>query len=372
MQKKVLLPFALVGLGFVAGMTYPRISKDVKVQYTQKNFDSGCYFSDSGNNEPLFKLDGKVFRLNELSKENQTEFYQAKFNAYKSVAGFVDELAARQALATSSTQGSPATASATDAEIKATYDKWVAAGQIPKGQSLEQASERIANALNESNVRAAIHGEMLRNRAANKVVTLVEPPCAPKMEIPVAGMPVKGNRSSSSQLVYFIDYSCFSCRAEYKELEQTLARHASDLHMVQIPVAADSASLSGKLARVGHCALQQGEDKFWKFHNAVVAKNHVDFHEANKTPQSQEKFVESNAQLAELSADWKECANSSASADAVQKFKPFVKGYSPDSAALFFLNGHMLTLRPSLNFSTGLDEIFGKKTEMAAKPEAAK
>lgn len=63
MQKKVVLPIVLVALGFVAGVTYPRISKDVKVQYTQKNFDRGCYFSENSNNDPIFKLDDKVFRF---------------------------------------------------------------------------------------------------------------------------------------------------------------------------------------------------------------------------------------------------------------------------------------------------------------------
>ena len=173
MQKKVLLPVALVAIGFVAGLTYPHISKDVKVQYIQQNFDKSCYFSNSDNSDPLFKLDGKVFRFNELSKENQTEFYQAQFTAYKSVAGFVDELAARQQLANSKT---PA-ATATESEIKTTYDKWIQAGQIPKDQTFAQAHDRIATALNDSMERAAIHGEMLKNRAGNKVVALVEPPC---------------------------------------------------------------------------------------------------------------------------------------------------------------------------------------------------
>lgn len=83
--------------------------------------------------------------------------------------------------------------------------------------------------------------------------------------------PVLGNPDAPVTIVEYGAYGCTACQAWHRAgiVEQLLAEYPGQVKFVYRDFPVIAPSYSRMAARTAQCALDQGNDAFWDFHNAV-------------------------------------------------------------------------------------------------------
>ncbi len=88
--------------------------------------------------------------------------------------------------------------------------------------------------------------------------------------------PVIGSESAAVTIVEFADFGCPSCRAWHNAgiRERVLDRYGEQVRFVwkDFPVITP---FSPQAAQAGQCALDQGQDAFWAFHDLVFSRGDI-------------------------------------------------------------------------------------------------
>jgi protein-disulfide isomerase len=227
----------------------------------------------------------------------------------------------------------------TEDEIKQLYEANKA--RLPQGMTYEQVKPDIEKFVTSQKMQAAVHEKMDALRAGGKFKLLLPAPVAPVVALDLKGFPAKG--LAANTLVEASDYLCPHCQQSQPEVDATVKELGDKVKFVQVNYSLNPDGLSGVLARGAYCAQQQGDEAFWKYHEAAfktaVAKGWKTSDPAAKEPLA-EVATAAGIDGAKLDAcvDTPE-AKSFVSAAADQFQKAGVSG-----TPTFFLNGRKLSL----------------------------
>jgi protein-disulfide isomerase len=256
--------------------------------------------------EPLFELDGKVWSSNTLPKNMLFDYYGFEKNLYDAKKQFILKSALRIALSHDSGKmqelpqlqnlliGSPID----DAVAKNYYDSAVRSNgaAIFSGQSFEKVKNLIKMQLAFQKSNEIIDKKLEEMLSANRIKILLPALIGPPVEMDLALFPVRGNKNSEITFVEIGDYADGKSRKNEEELKKIVQKYANKVKFVSVNFPQDNYGLSGYYAKASYCAQEQGEEKFWGFHDKLFDLPHPDSETSESelkgnTPQNEQKPI---------------------------------------------------------------------------------
>jgi len=227
--------------------------------------------------QALFELDGKVYTDKDIGTEIQSQTYDIRFEAYERLTNTLTQYALQKSLAKEKgkDQSDPLprldelvdVAPPSDEEAKSLYE--ANKSRFPEGTSFEQLRPDIDRYLKNQKLSDQIRNKSEELKNSQRFRILVAMPVAPKVNIDITPFVAKGPSSAANTLVEVADYLCPHCQAAAIEMDQIVKDLGNKVRFVPVPYSLRNETLSGSLARGAYCAKQQGDEAFWKYHEAA-------------------------------------------------------------------------------------------------------
>ena len=156
----------------------------------------------------------------------------------------------------------------TEEQQRQFFERLKAAGQIPPDTKFEDLKDRIAQAMvgqqRQGQVQTVIRD---LQKQANLKLDLPQP----RVEVAAEG-PSRGPKDAKVTIVEFSDFECPYCGAAHDTVEKVMNDYAGKVRLVYRQFPLSFHPHAAKAAEASLCALDQGEGKFWEFHD-VLFKN---------------------------------------------------------------------------------------------------
>ena len=295
-----------------------------------------------------FSYEGKTYSTSTLPTQVQTNLYQAEMETYNQKMAVVREFAVRLALAQeqkkfTSVDKLPSIedllppGEVSDDQAKAFFE--ANKDKIPPGTTYEQLAGRIKELLANEGRGKTFEATWQKLTTEKKLTLLVKEPQAPVVNVPTDGFPAAGD-SSKNVLVEISDYLCPHCQEVAPAMKALKEKHGKDLKVVQINFALRPDKLSGAMVEGAFCASKQGNDAFWKYHEAAFSKSWGTF--ADDYDLAKVKPIAEAAGL--KIAEWEECLKTEEPKQFLTKAKDVVNGLGVTGTPTFFLNNKRINV----------------------------
>ncbi len=318
---------------------------------------------------PLLKVDGKVYSTAELPGDSAMEYYMLENNIFTAKQNFANQVAIRIALAKDAQKQVDAKSlpklnevlpggKVSETEAKQYYDSLIA--QMGKtvfgGQSFEQVRGQLISRMEQQKLASIVNTKVQELQTGGRIQFLLAPPKAPSVSLNIAQYPARGNLNSTVTLVEVADYLCPHCRESEPAIENLYKEFGTKVKFVYVSYPLAPNGLSGTLSRGAFCASKQGNEQFWKFHDAAFQ---VPW-DKNQVPKGEEptayynKVAGTIAQSVGLNNnDFSTCLSSAAAQDYVKNTQDIFnesKGFQ--GTPTFYLNNQLVQVNPEQLEST--------------------
>lgn len=226
-----------------------------------------------GDSKALFRVNGQVYTEQDLPADVRSLIFEARHEAFERLQNILGQFSLQLALAKDKNKDVKLddlppmenlldVQKPTDEEVKALFEANKA--RLPPGMTFEQVKSDIERFVTQQKTQEAMRNKRSELEAKGQVAILLEAPTAPVVELNLAGFPTKGKGSNT--VVEAADYLCPHCQEFYGEVVAMTEALSDKIRLVPINYALNPEGLSGMLARGAYCALQQGDEAFWKYH----------------------------------------------------------------------------------------------------------
>jgi len=233
------------------------------------------------------------------------------------------------------------------------YNKFVAEKHIPESQITPQIKERINAYLQNQKKQDLVQDYIAKLTKAHPVEVYFT---KPKMmvNVEVGDAPIWGKKDASVTIVEFSDFQCPFCSRAAETVNELKKKYNGKIKIAfktfPLPMHHDAMPA----AEAALCINEQGEDKFWKYHDELF-KNQEKLDAANLA-----KYAK------DVGADTKkfdDCVKANKYKDAVQKNTSYGETIGVKSTPTFFINGQLVSgAVPIEQFSEIIDdELVAKK-----------
>jgi protein-disulfide isomerase len=193
-------------------------------------------------------------------------------------------------------------------------------------------------------------------RSKSKVIVRLPALPVTRVQVNVAGAPVRGEEKAPVTIVKFEDFQCPFCRQAQPTFTALEARYADKVKVVHRDFPIDSIHpLARRAAEAARCANAQGQ--FWKYHDKLYS--------VGLTPDPNQLSALAKETGLDVTA-FDSCLSSGQFKAAVQKDLEQGQQLGITGTPAFFINGRMIVgAQPLESFTKIIDE------ELAAKPGTA-
>jgi protein-disulfide isomerase len=187
----------------------------------------------------------------------------------------------------------------------------------------------------------------------------IDPFQAVMQKIKLDGAPSRGPADAKVTVVEFSDFECPYCGQAYEIFEKQVYPQYGDkvrfvfkqMPLTQIHPFAEDAAVATM------CALQQGNDQFWKLYNGLFAK------QGEITKENLPAKVEEIATAAGLDVPkLKDCMQGRKSIDAVKADQAEAAAVGVNGTPTFFVNGRRVQGADANAFKQAIDQALGAKS----------
>ncbi len=228
-------------------------------------------------------------------------------------------------------------------EVKTTYERLKAQGQVPATMAEADAKTRLETQMKQRHVeeRRAAFSRELWSKAAVKVN--LEPPRLP-VSTELGAM--RGPKDAPVTIVEFSDFQCPYCSRVTPTLKQVYERYGDKIRVLYREYPLPMHPQAPKAAEAGECANEQG--KFWEMHDRMFAD------QAKLQP---DDLKASAAAIGLDAAKFNECLDSGRNGAIVKRDMAEGERFGVNGTPAFFINGRPLTgAMPFDNFVKVIDE----------------
>ena len=156
----------------------------------------------------------------------------------------------------------------TEDQQKQFFERLKAGGQIPPDTKYEDLKDRIAQALVGQQRQGQVQTVIAElQKQANLKIDLPQP----RVEVAASG-PARGPKDAKITIVEFSDFECPYCGAAHDTVDKVMNEYAGKVRLVYRQFPLSFHPHAAKAAEASLCALDQGEGKFWEYHD-VLFKN---------------------------------------------------------------------------------------------------
>jgi protein-disulfide isomerase len=308
-----------------------------------------------GGSADLFTIGGKAYTSADLPNDSQDVYFQVENQAYRGKRDFLEDVALRIALAQEKNPSVDLAAlpplsellslpQPSEEEMKEFFKK--NEKNLPPGSTYEQLKPQLQQFLGSRSLSTEVAKKVTELEQAGKLKFSFAEPVPPRVELPVADYPSKGNANAAFTLVEVSDYLCPHCRTVKPEVDAILAEMGDKVKVVQVNFSLRPTGLSGYLARGAYCASKQSADFFWKYHDKAFTVP-LDAQQ-NVSPDANKEFLKVAVEVGkDTGADVKaleSCIDSAEATDYVSKTNQVFGSKGVSGTPTFFLNNRKLVL----------------------------
>jgi protein-disulfide isomerase len=230
---------------------------------------------------------------------------------------------------------------------QAQYDKFVAEKKIPKEQINPQIKERINSYLQQMKRQELIEAYVAKLTKNNPVEVYFQ---KPKMEVNVdiGKAPVWGKENAKVTIIEFSDFQCPFCSRAAKTVSELKKKYAGKIKIAYKQFPLPMHQNARPTAEASMCVAEQGNDKFWKFHD-------ITFENQEKlSPEDVAKYAKEAGADPKAFAD---CVAAHKFADYVAQDMETGNKAGVRSTPTFLINGQIIAgAVPIENFSEVIDD----------------
>lgn len=301
-----------------------------------------------GTAEPsvaLFELDGKVYDENSIPSGLKNNLFELKNESYTRQKGAIDEYALAIYLAGKKNikvdpnqmpridQLIPEV-KVSDSELKDFFNK--NKDRLPPNTKLETIKSQLEQYIKSQKMAQVFMAEMDKLNKDGKYKTLLVPPAAPVVNLDTTGYPTKGSKDSKIVLIEASDYTCGHCKNVHPEVKELLRKYGAKIKFVQMNFSLNPTGLSGQLIKGAYCAQEEGDEAFWKYHNAAFE------YQAKPMEEISPKRIATIAGLDLKKFD--NCLSGPKSGEFLSKTNGVLQANGVNSTPSFFLNNKKILL----------------------------
>jgi protein-disulfide isomerase len=226
-------------------------------------------------------IDGKTIETGALPDDVRGELFQIKSQSYIKTLFALQEFAARYAIEAESSKSfdskdvPPLSRLLTEHKVSEEDVKNYfaqAKTNYPDGTTLDSVANEIRNHLQNMRIQKARDNALLALQKGSRFSVLLRPPCGPAVDRDFDGFPKRGKESGEggNTLVEVVDYFCAQCRYLHSAVTTFADANAQDLTLIQVVSTANPDSPQAEFAAGAYCAQLQGNEAFWKYHEAAL------------------------------------------------------------------------------------------------------
>ncbi|GAB4014925.1 MAG: thioredoxin domain-containing protein [Bdellovibrio sp.] len=154
-----------------------------------------------------------------------------------------------------------------DAEV----EKFIKERGIPKESVTPDLKNRINGFLLMEKKKGAVDIWLGKMTQKNPVEIYIKKPNAPRFEIAIQGAPATGKGGEPVTIVEFSDFQCPFCSKAAETIKEIKKKYGSKVNVVYKNFPLPFHEHAKIAAEAGMCAYEQGNDYFWKMHDAMFA-----------------------------------------------------------------------------------------------------
>lgn len=305
--------------------------------------------------EPIAEVNGEAIAAAEVERALGMKLSQLEEQIYNLKRQELDALIAQRLLAQEAARRSVSLTALLDAEVTSKIDL-VTDKEVEDFYQQNKARVSGDEADIRQKIRAFLRQQKLaarRNlfvkslRSQAKVLVRLEPPTPARVDVPVAGAPVRGAADARVTVVEFSDFQCPFCKQAHPTLSKVLERYPGKVKLVYRDFPLERIHpQAGRAAQAARCANEQ--EKFWEYHDVLFAQS----------PRLNLADLKRYARQVGLdAAKFETCLSSEMHKAAVQKDLDEGKKLGVTSTPAFFVNGRPLSGAQSLEaFSRVIDD----------------
>lgn len=195
-------------------------------------------------------------------------------------------------------------------------------------ESFEAVRDRIVTHLRDRRIAAVKTAYMQSLRdAAKPEITLA----APRIQVPVNNMPIRGNATAPVKIIEFADYECPYCQQIQPVLDKLADSYKGKVSFAYKDVPLPMHPDAQKAAEAKHCSAAQG--KYWEYHDLLVS-----------TKRYKKADLVSNAQRLQLNLEsFEKCLDSGEQASVVADHMREAQALGLQGTPSFFINGRFFS-----------------------------
>ncbi|MFZ4714601.1 MAG: DsbA family protein [Bacteriovoracaceae bacterium] len=150
-------------------------------------------------------------------------------------------------------------------------DAFIKERKIPQEQVTPDIKERIKQFIEMEKKKTAVDLWLGKKIGKDGVQVFFQKPRRPTYDVKVGDAPAWGNKDAKVTIVEFSDFQCPFCAKGADLLNELKKKYAGKIQVVfkNFPLPFHNQARDAALA--GLCANEQGNDKFWKMHDAMFA-----------------------------------------------------------------------------------------------------
>ena len=142
-------------------------------------------------------------------------------------------------------------------------------GTVP---SFDEIKDQIRRFLDQQNKNQAEQEYVQKLMDDSHVKFVLEAPEPPTMQVSADDDPSTGPKDAPVTIIEFADYECPACRQAALQMPQLLTKYKDKVRLVfrDYPLSKHPDAFPSAIA--ADCALEQGNDKFWTYHDLLYQK----------------------------------------------------------------------------------------------------
>jgi protein-disulfide isomerase len=238
----------------------------------------GC--RSNSNPEAIAEIDGTVITRAELERSAGKALFGAREQLYKLERQKLDEYIGATLLTREAQKRKVSVTMLleqevngkvqpiTEDEIQRFYDGNKA--RLPV--NLDKVHDQIRDYLHEQKIEKQKIEFFKSLRTKAKVTTYLTPPPVYRVEVPIAGAPMRGAEKAMVTIVKFEDFQCPFCKTVQPTFKDLLKKYDGKVRVVHKDLPLEAIHpLARQAAEAGRCAGEQG--KFWEYHDKLYGNS---------------------------------------------------------------------------------------------------
>ena len=324
--------------------------------------------AQSPASEALAEVNGEAITVKDVEKPIAAKLSSLEEQIYNLKRTELDALIAQRLLAQEAAKRGVSVAALVDAEVTSKV-ALVTEKEIDDYYQANKAQLRGDEASLRAEIRTVLQQQKLTMRrelfvaslrSQSKVVVRLGPPAASRVEVSIAGAPLRGAADATVTLVEFSDFECPFCKKASTTVAKLLEKYPGKIRLAYRDFPLESIHPQARrAAEAARCA--QAGGKFWEYHDLLFARS------PKLAPDDLKRYAR---EVGLDSAKFDACLTSSSESAGVQKDIDEGQRLGITGTPVFFVNGRAVRgAQPIEAFTRIIDDELARTASVAAKTQ---